>query len=80
MNAKLLVDNGWGCRLPGLGKIRPLLMLSEKRITKAVRQALRQQFGDYDVDVSCSADLRGQEWRGRCEIGGISYGYRISTL
>ena len=77
--AELLVDNGWGCRLTGLGKVRPVFMLSEKRITNAARQALRRKYGHHNVEVTCRADLRGLVWYGQCEIGGKSYGYRIST-
>ena len=73
----LLVENGFMCALSGLGKIRPLATLSEKRITRATREALRGRYGYDRVEVSCSARLRGLEWRGRCEIDGVLYTYQI---
>ena len=66
-------------QLPGLGKVRPFATLSEKRITKATRDALRDRYGVNGVEVSCSAKMRDKQWWGECEIDGISYSYRIST-
>jgi len=67
--------------LPGLGSRTPFLELSEKRVTKAVRQCLRGEFGPDrdDVTVSCAAHPNGRnQWTGRCRLkGGAWLSYRI---
>jgi hypothetical protein len=65
----LILTNGYKASLTGLGKIRGLRGLSEKRISKAVREELRKQFGMQNVRVSCAAKLFADGWHGCCEIG-----------
>ena len=54
----LTVGNGFTTTLPGLGRNQNFPNLSEKRITKAVRAALRQKYGDEHVEVSCAGGSR----------------------
>ena len=62
----------------GLGKIKAFPQLSEKRITKAVREELRRKYGESRVEVSCTALFHEGCWRGRCEIDGSKYEYRVA--
>lgn len=64
--------------IPGLGRYKPLRELSEKRITKAVRQVLRKEFGFANVTVSCDATSNDSDtWLGECTVEGINFQYRI---
>ncbi len=72
----LTVTNGFSGQLPGLGKITPFRALSEKRVTKAVRQRLRDEYGP-GVEVSCQADVRDGVWQGTCWINGVQFRYRV---
>ncbi len=51
--------------------------LSEKRITKAVRGALRNEYGHEHVEVSCAAAFGNGEWVGACDIQGEPQRYRL---
>lgn len=73
----LTVGNGFTTTIPGLGRNQNFPNLSEKRITKAVRAALRQKYGDENVEVSCAAAFESGEWVGACEIQGEPQGYRL---
>jgi hypothetical protein len=73
----LTMDRSRSVSLPGLGKNTDFSELSQKRVTKAVRQALRDRFGLRNVEVSCSATFNGTEWVGTCEIDGERHVYRI---
>lgn len=73
----LTVGNGFTTTVPGLGRNQNFPNLSEKRITKAVRAALRQKYGDENVEVSCAAAFESGEWVGACEIQGEPQGYRL---
>ena len=75
----LTVTNGYVGDLPGLGRIRKLESLSEKRITKAVRAKLRLEYGDENVCVACKAILCEKGWRGRCTIDAEEFGYIVSS-
>ncbi len=75
----LKVSNGYGVALPNLGKIRGLLSLSEKRITKTVRDQLRNWYGPENVEVSCDASFHEGRWRGRCKIWGEQLEYTVSS-
>jgi hypothetical protein len=74
----LVVGNGYQASLPGLGKIRGLLNLSRKRVTIAVRQELRRQYGLPYVIVSCEAALASKGWNGSCTIHGKKFEYMCS--
>jgi hypothetical protein len=74
----LCVTNGFSTALPGLGRNRPFKELSEKRVTKATREALRKKYATSDVEVSCSAAFSNGKWKGKCKIQGNDYGYEIS--
>jgi hypothetical protein len=75
---RLVVTNTQAIDIPDLAVRRPLRELSEKRITKAVREALRKQYGLENVTVSCSATLsQGQIWTGKCRIEEKEYSYRL---
>ena len=65
--------------MPGLGKMRPLLSLSEKRVTKAVRDELRKRYGFDETEVACDAACFSNEWRGKCRIGGEPLTYTVSS-
>jgi len=73
----LIVTNGFTEDLPGLGKITPFLALSEKRVTKAVRECLRHQYGFSAVEVSCEAHVEKNEWQGWCHISGEKWKYCV---
>ena len=76
---QLSLANGYKQTLPGLGRYQAFDTLSEKRITKCVREALRKRFGFSAVTVSCSAEFDGREWRRACTSAGNPLGYRISA-
>lgn len=73
----LTVGNGFTITIPNLGRNQNFPNLSEKRITKAVRTALRDQYGDTQVEVSCTAVFTNGEWAGACEIQGEPQRYRV---
>ena len=73
----LTVGNGFTTTIPGLGRNQNFPNLSEKRITRAVRDALREQYGDGRVEVSCSAAFEKGEWVGACEIAGQPQSYSV---
>lgn len=73
--ASLMVSNGARLAVPGLGKIRGLRDLSEKRVTKAVRNELRGQYGPPAAEVSCNAVPTPAGWRGVCKINGNEFSY-----
>lgn len=73
----LIISNGQSIYLQGLAKNKPLPQLSQKRITTAVRAAIRQHYGITNVIVSCSADYQQTHWLGQCEIHGLKYDYKI---
>ncbi len=75
----LILDNGYRVSLPGLGKIRGLLNLSKKRVTIAVREELRRQYGFSYITVSCDAMLASDGWHGSCNICGEEFGYKIAA-
>lgn len=60
-----------------LGKNKRLADLSQKRITKAVREKLRSTYGSESVTCSCKADIVSGTWRGRCRINGQEHAFRI---
>jgi hypothetical protein len=63
-----------------LGKNIAFGGLTEKRVSKAVRQVLREKYGCDLVEVSCSAEFVGGLWKGSCLIDGHRFDYRISAL
>ena len=73
----LSVGNGFTTPLDGLGRNQNFPNLSEKRVTKAVREALRNQYGDDRVAVSCDATFERGEWVGACEIDSAAHAYRV---
>jgi len=79
---KLEVRNKPGMELPGLGRNKKFSELSEKRITKCVREALHASFPGKKIEVSCSAhfDKVKGEWKGECEIDAQFYPYIIVFL
>jgi hypothetical protein len=73
----LAIANGFTIAIPDLGRNQNFPNLSEKRITKAVRAALRDQYGEKQVEVSCAAVYVNGEWMGACEIDGEPLRYRV---
>ena len=73
----LEVDNGFRKDMPGLGKIKPFSSLSPKRITKCVRETLREEYGEVDVLVECFAEFKEGIWVGSCGIKGEPHTYQI---
>ena len=61
--------------IPGLGRHQEFALLSEKRVTKAVRAKLREHFRS--VEVSCSAVLVRAEWKGNCRLEDVQWPYRV---
>jgi hypothetical protein len=74
----LTINNGYRASLVGLGKIRGLEKLSQKRITKAVREELRRNYGLSHVAVSCDATLASDGWHGSCTIHDKDFEYMCS--
>jgi hypothetical protein len=75
--AVLKVGNGYQGNLMGLGVVTNLALLSEKRVTTAVRKDLRKHYGPENVEVSCGAKLAEGRWRGRCKIHYEPFAYEI---
>jgi hypothetical protein len=73
------VANGFQCPIAGLGKVRPLQKLSQKRITMAVREALREESGKSAVNVTCGAECVEGTWKGKCSINGEEFIFHIVT-
>ncbi len=73
----LTVGNGYRATLQGLGRNRAIQELSQKRITKAVREELRQRYGLLNVEVTCTARLAQDGWHGSCKIYRESFDYKI---
>jgi hypothetical protein len=71
------VANGYRVALPDLGRNQRFADLSEKQITRAVRDALRHKYGMARVWVSCEATFERDAWRGNCGIDGGHYDYRV---
>lgn len=69
--------NVYSANLNGLGKNKPLPDLSQKRVTKCVRDALRKAYSSSAITVTCYASFFGGYWNGKCEINGSSHNYRI---
>jgi len=76
--AAVNLPNGTSIQLPGLGKTKPIRKLSEKRITSAVRDALRKQLPNVSVRVSCSASYSGNKWTGEWWRAGVPSSYSIT--
>jgi hypothetical protein len=77
MSALLVLSDIREIPIPGLGSNRDFHELNQKRITKAVREALRKEFGPENVEVSCSAVLNHGIWTGKCSVDGTPYFYRL---
>ena len=73
----LVVGNGYQASVCGLGKIRALQNLSQKRVTIAVREELRRHYGSPHVSVSCEATLISDGWFGSCTVHGAKYRYEV---
>ena len=73
---RLTVGNGFTTALPGVGRNQSFSHLSEKRITRAVRAGLREDYGHQHVEVSCAAAFENGEWVGMCQIEGEPRQYR----
>lgn len=74
---RLKISNGLSVDLPGLGKITHFPDLSQKRITKCVREMLRNTYGIDKVEVSCTAYFNDSLWKGLCKIHGHPYKFEI---
>ena len=75
--ALLIIQNILRIELPGLGKHKAISELSEKRITKAVRETLRTEYGLLNVIVSCEVVFFEGSWHGRCTIHNSEFNYEI---
>ena len=74
---KLEVDNGFWKEVPDLGKIKPLPDLSPKRISRCVREVLREAYGFVNVIVECDPEFKKGIWVGGCGIKGEPHTYKI---
>jgi hypothetical protein len=72
-------SNGFNAVLPGLGKNRNFKDLSEKRVTKCAREALRRQYGECLDFVSCDSTFVSLHWHGKFGVNGQQFTYIIST-
>ena len=75
--ARLVVMNTKAIDIPGLARHRAFDKLSQKRITKAVRDTLRAKYGTDNVEVSCTAVWKQGMWTGDCWINGEKCLYRV---
>jgi|GraSoi2013_115cm_1033766.scaffolds.fasta_scaffold79814_2 hypothetical protein len=74
----LTISNGYRVPLLGLGRNRAMQHLSQKRITKAVREELRRHYGLSNVEVCCAAKLTSDGWRGSCKIYQEDFTFKIA--
>ena len=73
------VSNGFRRSLPRLGQNRPFAKLTQKRISRCVREeALRPHYGSNNVNVTCLPRFDGKYWTGKCEINGKQETFWIS--
>jgi hypothetical protein len=75
----LIIGNGYRVPLLGLGRNQAIQNLSQKRITKAVREELRRHYGLSNVEVCCAAKLTSDGWCGSCKICHEEFTYRIAA-
>lgn len=75
----LTISNGYRVPLLRLGRNRPIQNLSQKRVTKAVREELRRHYGLSNVEVCCAAKLTPDGWRGSCKIYEEEFTYGIAA-
>jgi hypothetical protein len=76
---QLHVSNGFNRILFGLGKNTPFPKLSQKRVSRCVREeGLRPHYGDHNVNVTCSPEFDGKYWREECRIYGKPENFWIS--
>jgi hypothetical protein len=76
---RTLTVNGSALDMPGLGARGNYPNLSEKRITKAVRDRLRQEHEPHTkVIVSCEAKQTGNTWEGQCWLDSVEHTWRLS--
>lgn len=75
----LIVPNLVHVKIQGLGRRVLFSHISEKRVTRSVRDALRIKFGEGAVVVSCSAIYRDQVWVGSCSIHNVEHQYTLKS-
>lgn len=75
---RLTVTNGYQAAMPEVGKVRGLRNVSEKRVTKAVREKLQRWYGDEAIEVACGATRSPDGWQGHCKIHGEDFEYKLS--
>jgi len=63
--------------LKGLASRKKIDSLSQKRVTRKVREVLRRQFGEDNVQVSCGATYQNNRWIGKCVINNKTYQWEI---
>lgn len=76
----LEVDNGFRKDIPGLGKIKPFPNLSPKRISRCVRDVLREEYRFIEILVECDPVFTNGIWIGDCGIKGAPHIYRIYPI
>ena len=77
--ALLHVTNGFNKPLPGLGRNTAFAKLSQKRVSRCVREeGLRPHYGERNVSVTCEPTLDGTCWKGTCEINGKPENFWVS--
>jgi len=77
LNINNLQHNNFPYQIHGLGTSKPLSQLSRKRVTSAVRTALRNIFGPNNVTVSCNAIFSNGRWCGCCVINQSCYIWEV---
>jgi len=73
----LFVDNGFSTELSGLAKIQKFSKLSQKRITRKIREVLWKEYGEENSKVTCDATYSNGIWKGKCKIYGTEYNFEI---
>jgi hypothetical protein len=74
----LSVSNGYTSNIYGFGQRIPFLELSERWVTKKVKDQLRRAYGVKNIKVSSLASYINTTWQGECVINGIRYKYTIT--
>lgn len=78
--ARLRVITSRKIDISGFGVLVPLQNMSQKQITKAVRDALCKKYGAGNVKVSRTAMLEHQIWSGTCWINGEKSIYKLGLV
>jgi hypothetical protein len=77
--ARLVLYHTRAFEIPASVVPSPLHKVSQRKITSAVREALRKEYGSDRVKVSLATLYRGQMWTGKCRVDGKVFLYRVMS-